>query len=118
MRKIAFTGSDTTGRAINELAAKHLKHVCLELGGKSPNIVFADAKIEDAVNGVVSGIFAATGQTCIAGSRLLVQDEIHDMFMEKLLALARTARMGPDEPRHPGGSGDHAAAVPQGARLR
>ncbi len=94
VRKIAFTGSDTTGRAINELAAKHLKHVCLELGGKSPNIVFADAKIEDAVNGVVSGIFAATGQTCIAGSRLLVQDEIHDMFMEKLLALARTARMG------------------------
>jgi len=71
VRKIAFTGSDTTGRAINELAAKSFKRVSLELGGKSPNIVFADANLSDAVNGAVSGIFAATGQTCIAGSRLL-----------------------------------------------
>jgi aldehyde dehydrogenase (NAD+) len=94
VRKIAFTGSDATGRAINELAAKTFKRVSLELGGKSPNIVFADAKIEDAVNGAVSGIFAATGQTCIAGSRLLLQESIHDAFMEKLLALAKTARMG------------------------
>jgi (Z)-2-((N-methylformamido)methylene)-5-hydroxybutyrolactone dehydrogenase len=66
----------------------------LELGGKSPNIVFADAEIEDAVNGAVSGIFAATGQTCIAGSRLLLQESIHDEFVERLLALAKTARMG------------------------
>jgi len=94
VKKIAFTGSDATGRAINELAAKTFKRVSLELGGKSPNIVFADAKIEDAVNGAVSGIFAATGQTCIAGSRLLLQESIHDAFMEKLLALAKTARMG------------------------
>ena len=94
VKKITFTGSDATGRAINELAAKTFKRVSLELGGKSPNIVFADAKIEDAVNGAVSGIFAATGQTCIAGSRLLLQESIHDAFMEKLLALARTARMG------------------------
>ena len=94
VRKIAFTGSDATGRAINELAAKTFKRVSLELGGKSPNIVFADAKIEDAVNGAVSGIFAATGQTCIAGSRLLLQESIHDAFVEKLLALAKTARMG------------------------
>jgi len=94
VRKIAFTGSDATGRAINTLAAKHFKHVTLELGGKSPNIVFEDAKLDEAVNGAVSGIFAATGQTCIAGSRLLVQDSIHDAFVEKLLALARTARMG------------------------
>ena len=94
VKKIAFTGSDATGRAINELAAKTFKRVSLELGGKSPNIVFADAKIEDAVNGAVSGIFAATGQTCIAGSRLLLQESIHDAFLEKLLALAKTARMG------------------------
>ena len=94
VKKIAFTGSDTTGRAINELAAKTFKHVSLELGGKSPNIVFADAKLEDAVNGAVAGIFAATGQTCIAGSRLLLQEDIHDAFVDKLLALARTARMG------------------------
>jgi acyl-CoA reductase-like NAD-dependent aldehyde dehydrogenase len=94
VRKISFTGSDTTGRAINQLAAKHLKRVSLELGGKSPNIVFADANLEDAVNGAVSGIFAATGQTCIAGSRLLVQESIHDQFLAKLLTLARTARMG------------------------
>ena len=94
VKKIAFTGSDATGRAINELAAKTFKRVSLELGGKSPNIVFADANIEDAVNGAVSGIFAATGQTCIAGSRLLLQESIHDAFLEKLLALAQTARMG------------------------
>ena len=94
VKKIAFTGSDTTGRAINELAAKSFKHVSLELGGKSPNIVFADAKLDDAVNGAVAGIFAATGQTCIAGSRLLLQEDIHDEFVDKLLALAKTARMG------------------------
>lgn len=94
VKKIGFTGSDVTGRAINELAAKSFKHVSLELGGKSPNIVFEDATIEDAVNGAVAGIFAATGQTCIAGSRLLLQESIHDLFIEKLLALARTARMG------------------------
>jgi aldehyde dehydrogenase (NAD+) len=94
VRKIAFTGSDATGRAINEAAAKSFKRVTLELGGKSPNIVFADANIEDAVNGAVSGIFAATGQTCIAGSRLLLQESVHDKFMDKLLGLAKTARMG------------------------
>jgi acyl-CoA reductase-like NAD-dependent aldehyde dehydrogenase len=94
VRKITFTGSDTTGRAIGAAAARNLKKVSLELGGKSPNIVFADANIDDAVNGAVSGIFAATGQTCIAGSRLLLQDSIHDAFLEKLLALVKTAQMG------------------------
>ncbi|MCZ7564695.1 MAG: aldehyde dehydrogenase [Burkholderiales bacterium] len=94
VRKIAFTGSDVNGRAIYEAAAKTFKRVTLELGGKSPNIVFADAKLEDAVNGAVSGIFAATGQTCIAGSRLLLQESIHDVFVERLLALAKTARLG------------------------
>jgi aldehyde dehydrogenase (NAD+) len=94
VRKISFTGSDATGRVINQLAANNFKHVSLELGGKSPNIVFSDADLEEAVNGAVSGIFAATGQTCIAGSRLLLQDEIHDEFLARLIALARTARMG------------------------
>jgi acyl-CoA reductase-like NAD-dependent aldehyde dehydrogenase len=94
VRKVAFTGSDATGRAINEVAAKTFKRVTLELGGKSPNIVFDDANLEDAVNGAVSGIFAATGQTCIAGSRLLLQESIHDEFMDRLLTLAKTAKMG------------------------
>ncbi len=92
--KVTFTGSDATGRQINKQAAEQLKHTSMELGGKSPNIVFEDADLEQAVNGAISGIFAATGQTCIAGSRLLVQDSIYDTFVEKLLALARTAKMG------------------------
>ena len=92
--KISFTGSDATGRRINEQAGRHLKHTAMELGGKSPNIVFDDADLEQAVFGAISGIFAATGQTCIAGSRLLVQENIHDRFVEQLLAVARTARMG------------------------
>jgi len=92
--KITFTGADATGRVINEAAARQFKHVSLELGGKSPNIIFDDANIDDAVNGAVSGIFAATGQTCIAGSRLLIQDSAYDQVVERLLALASTARMG------------------------
>ena len=92
--KISFTGSDSTGRLINERAGRLLKHTAMELGGKSPNVVFEDADLEQAAFGAISGIFAATGQTCIAGSRLLVQDSIHDAFVERLLAVARTARMG------------------------
>ncbi len=94
VRKISFTGSDTTGRVVNEQAASLLKHVSLELGGKSPNIVFEDADLEAAVNGVVSGIFAATGQTCMAGSRLLVQESVHDEVVRRVVELAGTARMG------------------------
>ena len=71
-----------------------LKHVTLELGGKSPNIVFADANIDDAVKGAISGIFAATGQTCIAGSRLLVQRSVHEEVVDKVVAFARSARIG------------------------
>jgi (Z)-2-((N-methylformamido)methylene)-5-hydroxybutyrolactone dehydrogenase len=92
--KVAFTGSDLTGQKVYEAAARGLKRVSMELGGKSPNIVFDDAEMDNAVKGVVSGIFAATGQTCVAGSRLLVQQTIHDQFVEKLLALAKTAKMG------------------------
>jgi acyl-CoA reductase-like NAD-dependent aldehyde dehydrogenase len=92
--KIAFTGGEMGGQKVYESAARGLKMVTLELGGKSPNIVFDDAVIEDAVKGVISGIFAATGQTCIAGSRLLVQKSIEKSFTEKLVKFAATARMG------------------------
>jgi len=92
--KVTFTGSDRTGALIYQTAAKGLKRVSMELGGKSPNIVFDDAELDNAVKGVISGIFAATGQTCIAGSRLLVQKSIHDAFVDKLVAFARTAKMG------------------------
>lgn len=92
--KIAFTGSDVTGQKIYESAAKTIKHVTLELGGKSPNIVFEDADFDAAVMGAISGIFAATGQTCIAGSRLLVQRSIHDAFVERLVEVAKEAKIG------------------------
>ena len=92
--KVAFTGGDRTGEHIYQLAARGIKHVTLELGGKSANIVFDDADLDQAVNGVVSGIFAATGQTCIAGSRALIHRPIYDVFVERLVALAKTARMG------------------------
>jgi aldehyde dehydrogenase (NAD+) len=92
--KVAFTGGELSGQRVYESAAAGLKHVTLELGGKSPNIVFDDAVLDDAVKGAISGIFAATGQTCIAGSRLLVQRSVHDAFVERLVAFAKTARMG------------------------
>ena len=92
--KISFTGSDTSGQKINEVAARSFKHVSLELGGKSPNIVFEDADFDAAVMGAISGIFAATGQTCIAGSRLLVQRSIHDQFVKRLVEVAREATIG------------------------
>ena len=92
--KVAFTGGTATGARVNELAAKTFKKVSLELGGKSPNIVFDDCILDDAVSGAISGIFAATGQTCIAGSRLLLQESIHDQFVEKLVAMAKQARLG------------------------
>ena len=97
--KVAFTGSDETGRRINQEAARTFKHVTMELGGKSPNIVFADANLDAAAAGVMSGIFAAAGQTCIAGSRLLVEASIHDAFLERVVALASRARVGdPSDP--------------------
>ena len=92
--KIAFTGSSLTGKKIYQSAAAEIKHVTLELGGKSPNIVFEDANIEAAVMGAITGIFGATGQTCIAGSRLLLQRSIHDRFVERLIEVAKDARVG------------------------
>lgn len=94
VRKVAFTGGEAAGQAINEIAAADFRKVTLELGGKSPNIVFEDADMDAAVAGAVSGIFAATGQTCIAGSRLLLHERIHDRFVERLLEIARGAKLG------------------------
>ena len=92
--KVAFTGGEMGGKAVYTKAASELKPATLELGGKSPNIVFDDADMDGAVKGAISGIFAATGQTCIAGSRLLVQESIHDEFVERLVDFAKTAQMG------------------------
>jgi aldehyde dehydrogenase (NAD+) len=92
--KVAFTGGDATGAAVYQTAARGIKPVTLELGGKSANIVFADADFDNAVKGVVSGIFAATGQTCVAGSRALVQRSIYDRFIEAFVDFAKTAKMG------------------------
>lgn len=92
--KVAFTGSEVGGQRIYETAARDFKHVTLELGGKSANIVFEDANLDNAVKGAISGIFAATGQTCVAGSRLLVQQSIHDEFVARVVDFARKARIG------------------------
>ena len=92
--KVAFTGSTETGKLVMKDAADHIAKVSLELGGKSPNIVFEDADMEAAANGVVSGIFAATGQTCMAGSRLFVQEGLYDELVERLAEKARDIKLG------------------------
>lgn len=96
---VAFTGSSTTGSAVVKTAADNLTRVMLELGGKSPNIVFADTDLEAAANGVISGIFAAGGQTCIAGSRLVVERSIHDELVDRLVKRAGTIVLG--DPMNP-----------------
>jgi len=92
--KVAFTGSTEIGRVIQRAAAGNLKSVSLELGGKSPNIVFADADIEAAVKGAIGGIFFNQGEVCCAGSRLFVEDSVHDEFVEALATHAKTIRVG------------------------
>ena len=92
--KVAFTGSTETGKLVMKDAADHLAKVSLELGGKSPNIVFEDADLDAAANGVVSGIFAATGQTCMAGSRLLGHKERHDELVGRLTEKAGSIKLG------------------------
>jgi len=94
VQKIAFTGSTATGRLIMRSASDHLAQVTLELGGKSPNIVFADADLDAAANGAIAGIFAAAGQTCVAGSRLLVQNEVYDELIDRVVAKAQTIQLG------------------------
>jgi acyl-CoA reductase-like NAD-dependent aldehyde dehydrogenase len=92
--KIAFTGGEMGGVAVAHFAAEGLKPVTLELGGKSAHIIFEDAEIEQAVKGAISGIFSASGQTCIAGSRLLVHRSIHDEVVDRLVSTAAAARIG------------------------
>lgn len=92
--KIAFTGGTQGGRQVAHAAAENLIPYSLELGGKSPNIVFEDADFETAVTGVMAGIFGASGQTCIAGSRLLVQRSIAGPFVDRLVERAATIKMG------------------------
>jgi aldehyde dehydrogenase (NAD+) len=97
--KIAFTGDTSTGKSIMRSAADTLKKITLELGGKSPNIVLADADLEAAIRGATIGIFYGKGEVCAAGSRLLVDRTIKDEFIDKLAARAR--RMAPGDPLDP-----------------
>jgi (Z)-2-((N-methylformamido)methylene)-5-hydroxybutyrolactone dehydrogenase len=92
--KVAFTGSTETGISVMKDAADHLARVSLELGGKSPNIVFDDADPEAAANGVVAGIFAATGQTCMAGSRLFAHERVQDELVGRLAERAASIKLG------------------------
>jgi aldehyde dehydrogenase (NAD+) len=94
VNKIAFTGGGRTARKVVASSAEHLVPVSLELGGKSPNIVFADADLDNAIKGVTAGIFAASGQTCIAGSRLLVQRDVADEFVGTLVEKTRSIALG------------------------
>jgi aldehyde dehydrogenase (NAD+) len=97
--KIAFTGDTSTGRSIMRGAAGTLKKITLELGGKSPNIVLADADIDAAIRGATIGIFYGKGEVCAAGSRLLVDRSIKDEFLDKLAARAK--KMVPGDPLDP-----------------
>ncbi|MBV9593083.1 MAG: aldehyde dehydrogenase [Actinobacteria bacterium] len=92
--KIAFTGSTATGQAIAKVAAGRTARVSLELGGKSPNIIFDDADLDLAVGGVMAGIFSASGQTCMAGSRILVQRSISDEFFDRLATRINALKLG------------------------
>jgi betaine-aldehyde dehydrogenase len=92
--KISFTGGTVTGRSIMKAAAGNIKKISLELGGKSPNIVFADADFDTAVDYALFGIFANQGQVCSAGSRLLLEESIHDRFLERLVERAQKIRIG------------------------
>ena len=92
--KIAFTGGTKTGRSIMHDATTNLKKISLELGGKSPNVVFADADFDTAVDYALFGIFANAGQVCSAGSRLIVERSLHDRFVERLVERAQKIRVG------------------------
>lgn len=92
--KVAFTGSTATGISVARDAAGHLATSSLELGGKSSNVIFEDADLDAAVNGVVAGVFAATGQTCLAGSRVVVHESVADAVGERLSARAGSIKLG------------------------
>lgn len=97
--KVSFTGGTTTGRHLAHVAADKLMPITLELGGKSPSIVFPDADLTQAIAGVVFGIFSSSGQSCIAGSRVFVHRSIYQEFLDGLVATTRALRVGPgDDP--------------------
>ncbi len=97
--KISFTGETETGKSILRAAAGTVKRVSMELGGKSPNVVFADADLEAAARGAINAIFYGKGELCSAGSRLLVEASVHDALMEKVVA--RAQKMSPADPLDP-----------------
>jgi aldehyde dehydrogenase (NAD+) len=98
--KIAFTGETSTGKIVMTAAAQsNLKRVSLELGGKSPNVVFADADLDAAVEGAYFGLFFNQGQCCVAGSRLFVEEKVYDQFVEKMMKKTKGRRLG--DPFHP-----------------
>jgi aldehyde dehydrogenase (NAD+) len=100
VRKVSFTGGVAAGAAIGALAAEHLKPCTLELGGKSPQIVFPDADLDRASAGISAGVFSSGGQTCLAGSRLLVHSSIHDEMLERIVDRAKQVRLGdPADPQ-------------------
>ena len=94
VERIAFTGGPETAKHIVKNSAENLSQVSLELGGKSPVVVFNDAEQENALNGITAGIFGASGQSCIAGSRLYIQSKIYDEFLDKLVAKAEKIKLG------------------------
>ena len=94
VERIAFTGGPETAKHIIKNSAENLSQVSLELGGKSPVVVFDDAEQENALNGITAGIFGASGQSCIAGSRLYIQSKIYDEFLDKLVAKAEKIKLG------------------------
>ena len=97
--KIAFTGSTATGRAVAHAAAENLNHVTLELGGKSPHVVFADADLEAAANGIIAGVFAATGQTCMAARGSSCTTIVHDELVRQVADRANAIKLGdPNDP--------------------
>src|SRR6185437_10586402 len=93
--KIAFTGSTEVGKKILQASAGNLKRVTLELGGKSPNIIFPDADLKFAVRGAMTAIFFNQGQVCTAGSRLFVHKDVYDQVLSGLTDVARKMKMGP-----------------------
>jgi (Z)-2-((N-methylformamido)methylene)-5-hydroxybutyrolactone dehydrogenase len=94
VKKVSFTGGTAAGRVVAELAAHHFKPVTLELGGKSPQIVFDDADLDRAARGLAAGVFASGGQTCLAGSRAIVHSSVHDELVSRVIAVADATVLG------------------------
>src|SRR5699024_3929005 len=94
VNKISFTGSTETGRGIIKASAGNMKRLSLELGGKSPVIVFPEANIEQAVNGALNAIYFMQGECCVSGSRLLVHEDIHDKFINNLVEKTKELNVG------------------------